>query len=143
MILLLKVSKPVKAKDTRPISISSATERLFSRMVLRRCKEKLQLKYRWQCAGPNLQTADYIHAFHKLVENEREWGRGLAVLKVDIAKALHTVCRRKLMRNLRDRLGDCEELKVWHTLLRTQRKLFAHHAERVPFKPEEESDRAL
>ena len=107
----------MKPRDTRPISISSAAERLFSRMVLNRCKGKLRLTKAWQCAGPHRQTADYLHAVYRLMEVEREWGRGLSVLKVDVAKAFDTVRRDKLMAKLTEVLGPCEELRVWHTLL--------------------------
>ena len=44
MVLLPKISRPTTAKETRPISISSTTERIFSRMVLQRCKAKLSLQ---------------------------------------------------------------------------------------------------
>ena len=103
-------------RDTRPISISSAAERVFSRMTLQRRKEKLKLTRSWQCAGTQRQTADYLHAVYRLIETEREWGCGLAVLKVDIAKAFATVRRDKLLLKLREYLGDCGELRVWHTL---------------------------
>ena len=115
MILIPKVSRPVHPRETMPISISSAAERVFCRLTLRRCRDKLQLTMPWQCAGPHRQTSEYLHAVYRLLECER--GCGLAVVKVDIAKAVDTVKRDRLVSKLREYLGDCEEMRVWHTLL--------------------------
>ena len=117
MVLIPKVTHPVQPKDTRPISIGSAVERVFSRMVLSRCKQILHLQTSWQCAGPHRQTADYLHTLWKLFEVEREWSKGLAVVKVDFARAFDTVRRDVLLRKLHSLLGSTEEYRVWHSLL--------------------------
>ena len=117
MTLLPKVPHPLHPRDTRPISIGSATERVFSRMVLRRCVDRLQPSGSWQCAGPHKQTADYLYTIQRLLECEREWNMGLAVVKVDLAKAFDSVRRDVLLGKLRVALGNCEEFRVWRCLL--------------------------
>ena len=104
MVLLPQVRNPSKPKDTRPISIWSAVERVFNRMVLEWCKRKLRLTQAWQCAGPH-RTADYLHAVLKLIELEREWSCGLALIKVDIMQAFDSVRRDVLLRRLRQTRG--------------------------------------
>ena len=74
-VMIFLPTKPTVAEETRPVAISSAAERLFSRMILERCKERLRLEFPWQYAGPHRQAADYLHALYKLAENERELGR--------------------------------------------------------------------
>ena len=116
MVLLPKLARPVRARDARPISISSATERLFSRMVLQRCKSKLRMTQPGQCAGVHRQTSDYLHSIFRLYESEREWNRGLAVVKVDITRAFDSVRRDKLLQRLLVNLGPTEEFRVWYEL---------------------------
>ena len=117
MVLLPKTERPILPKETRPISMSSATEKIFSRMVLERCKPFLIPETSWQSCGPRRQTADYLYLMQRLMDTEREWGKGLAVAKIDIAKAFDTVSRSRLYGKLRDKLGWTEECRVWGRLL--------------------------
>ena len=117
MTLLPKVPMPTQPGDTRPISIGSATERVFCRMVLARSSQHLQLRTSWQTAGPHKQTADYLHTLYRLFENEREWSAGLAVIKLDLRKAFDSVRRDVLYNKLLLALGNTEELRVWKSLL--------------------------
>ena len=117
MVLLPKKDQPQEPKDTRPISMGSATEKLFSRMVLERCKHTLGNGAAWQCSGPHKQSTDYLYVAHRLFETEREWAKGLAVVKLDIARAFDSVSRSKLFERLRARLGWTEECRVWGRLL--------------------------
>ena len=117
MVLLPKITRPVRAAQSRPISISSATERAFSRMVLSRCQPLLALRQSWQTSGPHKQTADYLHAIYKMFECEREWNKGISILKIDLSPAFDTVCRAKLLTKLRMKLGETEEYRAWHRLL--------------------------
>ena len=73
MVLLPKITSPTLPKDTRPINIACSAEKLFSRIVLRRCQDKIALRKPWQCAGKSRQTADFLHTLAKLFEVEREW----------------------------------------------------------------------
>ena len=134
MVLLPKVPRPVKAKDTRSIAISSATERLFCRLVLQRCKQHLRHTQPSQCAGPHRQTADYLHSLYRLCESEREWSRGLAVVKVDLARAFDSVRRDKLLNRLHARLGATEEFRVWVHLFSDTSTIFSTTWGQTSFK---------
>ena len=80
MVLLPKVAKPLHVRDTRPISTSSSIERLFSRLILRRCRDLHSPKKPWQACGPRRQSLDFLHSIYRLYETERKWQRGLALL---------------------------------------------------------------
>ena len=117
MVLLPKTSLPKKATETRPISMGCTAEKIFCHIVLSRCKPDLQLQHEWQCAGENRQCADYIHTVCKLLECEREWQSGLAILKLDFAKAFDSVRRDALLAKLFCKLGDSEEFRIWEHLM--------------------------
>ena len=117
MVLLPKTSHPNQISETRPISIGTATEKIFCRMVLARCTLALTPQKPWQCCGPRRQSLDYLHVIMRLLENEREWGKSLTLLKVDLMKAFDTVDRKSLLLRLRDKLGNTEEYRVWEWLL--------------------------
>ena len=117
MVLLPKLRLPKEVKDTRPIAIGCAAEKLFCRIVLERCKDKCQVIKPWQCSAPGRQSCDYIHAIHRLLESEREWQKGLAIVKIDFKRAFDSVDRHKLLGRLFAKLGDCEEYRVWEQLM--------------------------
>ena len=117
MVLLPKLAKPVDVRHTRPISISNAVERVFSRLVLHRCRDHLSPKHPWQACGPRRQSLDYLHSLHRLFESEREWQKGLAVLKLDLSRAFDSVNRERLVLRLREVLGATEEARAWERLL--------------------------
>ena len=50
-------------------------------------------------------------------EVEREWSKGLAVVKVEIAREFDSVRRDVLLRRLHQKLGNTEEFRVWHRLM--------------------------
>ena len=105
MVLLPKVVHPKRARDTRPICMGCAAEKLFSRIILNRCELQLQLRKPWQCAGRHRQTTDFLHTIHRLFELEREWSKGISVLKIDFSKAFDTVNRKVLLERLFTKLG--------------------------------------
>ena len=117
MVLLPKLAKPLTIKDTRPIAISSAVERVYSRLILHRCRDRLAPKRPWQACGPRRQSLDYLHCIHRLLESEREWQKGLAVMKLDSSRAFDSVDRKRLMLKLREILGATEETRAWERLL--------------------------
>ena len=117
MVLLPKVRVPKLPRDTRPISMGSAVEKLFCRVVLERCKKHLQLSAPWQCAGAKRQTCDFLYTIQRLCDMEREWNKGLCLLKIDFRRAFDTVNRDKMMQALYDRLGNTEEFRVWEFLM--------------------------
>ena len=80
MVLLPKVSMPKQARDTRPIAIGCAAEKIFCRVILERTKPHCSVRRPWQCSAPGRQSTDYLHAVHRLMETEREWQCGLAVI---------------------------------------------------------------
>ena len=117
MVLLPKTRMPKTVGETRPISMGCTAEKIFCHIVLTRCKPRMHLEREWQCAGEHRQSADYIHTIYKLLESEREWQCGLAILKVDFAKAFDSVVRDKLLSRMFDVLGDCEEYRIWENLM--------------------------
>ena len=121
MVVLPKIKFPLEAKHVRPISLSSATCKLFSRMLLEGCKERLGEPGGRQCSGKGRQPTDYIYAIHKLVHLEREWRMGLRWIKVDISKAFDRVSRGRLMRMLEEKIGHNRLSKAWYEMLRPTR----------------------
>ena len=117
MILLPKLTQPLVPKDLRPISMSSAISKLFSRLLLNRCLTRLSLSTHAQCSGPGRQTSDYVFAIWRVLELEREWHRGLCVAKLDISKAFDTVSKERVLGKLQQRLGDTPEMRCWRGLL--------------------------
>ena len=117
MVLLPKVRAPEAAKDTRPIAIGCAAEKIYSRIILQRTRDHIALRRPWQCAGPRRQTCDYLYVLHKLFEEEREWSQGICVLKVDFRRAFDSVRRDKLLCRLFHFLGNTEEFRAWEALM--------------------------
>ena len=118
MVLLPKISLPKTARDTRPISMGCTAEKVFCHVILRRCKPQMHLQKAWQCSGEHRQSADYIFTMYKLLESEREWQHGLAVLKVDFARAFDSVRRDVLLSRIFTKLGDSEEYRIWENIMK-------------------------
>ena len=88
LLLLPKCSSPQNAGQTRGIALGCAAEKLFSRIILNRCKHNLPYCTPLQCCAPQRQALDLIFCLHRLVKLDREWGAGICVLKLDIRAAL-------------------------------------------------------
>ena len=124
MVVLPKIRFPVEAKHVRPISLSSATCKLYSRMLLERCKQRLGVPGGRQCSGTGRQPTDYVYTVHKLMHLEREWRMGLRWIKLDLQKAFDRVSRQRLFDMLEERIGHNRLTKAWYELLRpTQARL--------------------
>ena len=117
MVLLPKLRNPRSPKDTRPIAMGCSAEKLFCRIILRRCDNCFQLRRPWQCAAPRRQTCDYLFTMHRICELEREWSKGLCILKIDFRRAFDSINRKVLLGRLRTRLGDSEEFRIWETIM--------------------------
>ncbi|CAE7247538.1 R1A1-element\ORF2 [Symbiodinium sp. CCMP2456] len=117
MVLLPKIAAPKLAKDLRPISMGSAASKLFSRLLLNRTLQHITARAHSQCAGTGRQASDYMFTIWRVLELEREWHAGLCLVKLDVAKAFDNVNREKLLARLKERMGDCSELRCWRALL--------------------------
>ena len=119
MIILPKTAKPEKAKQLRPICLSSSVSKVFCRILVNRAKPHMRPLGSVQCSGPGKQSIDYIHAIHKLFCLEREWKFGLCFLKVDLEKAFDCVSKESLMAYIKSRIGRSFEARCWQKLLST------------------------
>ncbi|CAE7281359.1 R1A1-element\ORF2 [Symbiodinium sp. CCMP2592] len=117
LVMLPKVLHPRCPRELRPIALGSSVGKLFSRLLLNRCLEKIQLQYPPQCAGVHRQTNDFTYSLIRLFELEREWQGGMAALKVDISRAFDDVDRDVLVAKLAQKLGPGPELQCWKSLL--------------------------
>ena len=118
MILLSKIRRAEQVKDTRPIAIGCAAEKVYCRRILERTKNRISLNQPWQCAGARRQTCDFLYTLHKLFEEEREWSKGLCILKIDFWRAFDSVDRNRLLAKLWTLQGDCEEYRTWERLMK-------------------------
>ena len=91
---------PKLPKHTRPICVTCAAEKIFSRVVLARCKDKIRLLQPWQAAGANRQCADFLFTLRQLMELEREWQKGLRVMVVDFTRAFDSINPDRLLSKL-------------------------------------------
>ena len=117
LVMLPKVAQPRIPKELRPIALGSSVGKLFSRMLLNRCLQRIRLRHPPQCAGVQRQTNDYTFSLVRLFELEREWQGGMAAIKIDISRAFDDVNRDVLLGRLADKLGPGPELQCWKGLL--------------------------
>ncbi|CAE7029602.1 Pol [Symbiodinium sp. CCMP2592] len=118
LILLPKVTAPKHVRELRPIAMSSAVGKVFSRLLLNRALPLVSPSTYAQCAGPHRQTSDYLYAAFRSFELAREWGHPFAILKLDLEKAFDKLDRSALVRQLESRIGPGPELQCWKALLR-------------------------
>ena len=117
LILLPKTDSPAHPRQTRGIAMGCSAEKIFTRILLQRAKPLLPFSEPWQCSAPSRQSMDLVFCLHRLAEIEREWGRGVCILKLDLRAAFDNVARDRLLQQLFQRLGDSEEFRVWEQLL--------------------------
>ncbi|CAE7349607.1 RTase [Symbiodinium sp. CCMP2592] len=117
LVMLPKIAQPRVPKHLRPIALGSSVGKLFSRLLLNRCLERIRLQHPPQCAGVHRQTNDYTFTLIRLFELEREWQGGMAAIKVDVSRAFDDVDRDVLLAKLEAKLGPGAEMQCWKGLL--------------------------
>ncbi|CAE7706713.1 unnamed protein product [Symbiodinium sp. CCMP2592] len=117
--LLPKKTQPATPADLRPISLGSVVGKIFGSMLLGRTRAWLRPTGPEQCAHCGRQTADYVFTAVRLFQLETEWKSGLHFLKLDNAKAYHTLNRSKVLQFLADKLPPVmhREFQCWKKLL--------------------------
>ncbi|CAE7715728.1 Pol, partial [Symbiodinium sp. CCMP2592] len=121
LIVLPKTHAPTVPRELRPIAMSSAVGKLFSRLLLNRALPSIRPSTYAQCAGVHRQTSDYLYTAFRTFELCREWGHPLAILKLDLEKAFDRLDRGALLEQLERRIGQGAELQCWKGLLSTTR----------------------
>ena len=119
IVTLLPKAEQVKSPaELRPISLSSATSKVFGTMLLLRTRKHVLPIGPAQCAHGGRQTADYLHAALRSFSLDSEWKLGMCWCRVDIRKAFDTVSRDKILTLLRDRLPPSmySEYRCWERL---------------------------
>ena len=126
LALLAKVDKPTKASDLRPISVSSAFNKLVNRLVCVRALPMMRRGSRVSACGKGRQAADVIGAISRVRDVTHEWKLAALVCKLDVAGAFDRIDRHKVAGLLVNRLKDHRlgcELKYLLTQLRVHRLL--------------------
>ena len=106
LALLTKVDVPSKASDLRPISVSSAFNKLVNRLVCSRALPLLRRGSKISACGRGRQAADLIGATSRLRDVIREWKLPAILCKLDVAGAFDRVDRRRVADLLIKRLRD-------------------------------------
>ena len=106
LALLAKCERPSKAKDLRPICVSSAFNKLVNRLVCARALPKLRRGSRISACGRGRQAADLIGGVSRIRDVVREWKLPCILCKLDVAGAFDKVDRRKVADLLCSRLRD-------------------------------------
>ena len=122
LALLAKVPEPGKPGDLRPISVSSAFNKLVNRMVCARALPLMRRGSRVSSCGKGRQAADIIGTMSRIRDVVREWKFPALVCKLDVAGAFDRVDRGKVAELLVQRLrgrGVCHELRYLLCQLRT------------------------
>ena len=122
LALLAKVSEPSRPGDLRPISVSSAFNKLVNRMVCTRSFPLLRRGSRVSACGKGRQAADLIGAMSRVRDVIHEWKSSALARKLDVAGAFDRVDRKKVANLLVQRLkfqGVNQELRYLLCQLRT------------------------
>ena len=117
MVLLPKIACPKLAKHLRPINMSSAACKTFSRLLLGRMHGDLEQRNSWQCASAGRQPCDFIYTIMRGMMQEKEWKRGIVYTKIDVEKAYDKIDRQKLVDSLERVIGWSEIMECWHRLI--------------------------
>ena len=122
LALLAKIESPSRAGDLRPISVSSAFNKLVNRLVCTRTLPKLRRGSKISACGRGRQAADLIGTTSRVRDIVREWKLPAVLCKLDVAGAFDRVDRRRVADLLVSRLKDQDlssELKFLLCQLRT------------------------
>ena len=107
LALLAKVPNPLKPSDLRPICVSSAFNKLVSRLVCRRILPALRVGSKISCCGKGRQAADLVGGVTRIRDVAHEWKLPLLLCKLDVAGAFDRVKRDRvaayLVENLKGR----------------------------------------
>ena len=118
--LLAKVQPPAKAKDLRPIAISSQCAKVMSKLLLNRLQTELSLERGNQMAGRGRQPGDLLWTMKQTMMLAHEWGKSMAMIKLDIKAAFDATSRPKLARKICQRCaGKPAEARALIMLLKT------------------------
>ena len=105
LALLAKIPLPQAPSDLRPICVSSAFNKLVSRLICARALPVLRRPSRVSCCGKGRQAADLIGAASRIRDVSKEWRRPLLVAKLDVAGAFDRLDRKKVAEFLLSRLA--------------------------------------
>ena len=122
LALLAKCDLPQKPKNLRPISVSSAFNKLINRMISSRALPHMRRGSKISPCGRGRQTADLIGSVSHLRDVCREWKEHVILCKLDVVGAFDRVSRDKVADLLCSRVSDCRlghELKYLLAQLRT------------------------
>ena len=90
---------------SRPISVHSHVAKVFSRILLARVGEHLRPTGPSQMASAGRQPADYLWTLSRIHQLALEWGKALAMFKLDIGGAFDNILRLRLAKMLVGRIG--------------------------------------
>ena len=108
LALLAKVDFPGKPSELRPISVSSAFNKLVNRLVCSRALPFLRRGSRVSACGKGRQAADLIGTVSRIRDVVHEWHTPALICKLDVAGAFDRVDRRKVAKLLMQRLQHPE-----------------------------------
>ena len=94
--LLPKVVPPTCPKDLRPIALASHVSKAYSRLILARLQDVLEVKGDKQLAAKGRQPAEFLWSALQVIHLAKEWKKEAYLLKLDIRKAFDTVSRLRL-----------------------------------------------
>ena len=107
LALLAKIDVPNGPGDLRPIAMSSALQKLASRLVMDRTFPILRKGTDICCSGKRRLAADLVGCFTRLREVAKEWHLPLLVAKLDIKGACDSLARHALAKFLVTQLQHC------------------------------------
>ena len=107
LALLAKVDVPQGPHELRPIAMSSALQKLVSRLVMHRTFPILRRGTDICCSGKNRQAADLVGCLTHLRDVTHEWRMPLLIAKLDIRGAFDSLSRKALAMFLVDKLQHC------------------------------------
>ena len=128
-VLLAKTLQPTTWGHTTPITLSSVMLRVFSQLLLGRCRHLLLDEVGIQWAEKGKQTQELIYILRRLGRMSADWGLVLFILILDIAKAFDTVIQSNMgelvMRNVAIEGGLPWEARAWTQLIRSDKLTIA------------------
>ena len=103
LALLAKVETPMKAKDLRPISMSSNAQKCINKLVMKRVFPHVRRPSSASCCGRGRQTADLIGGMTRLRDTVREWKLPMLCAKLDVKGASDQIKRKAAKQLVVDR----------------------------------------